>query len=204
MLNAYFGANHPVDGAARRRGAPGRRRRGDGDLQQGRRRARPRRRWRRPQVPSCRRRRPRWRGVIPSGRCFRASGQQRRGARRRRRRLWGHRKHGVVGDTVNLASRLESEAPVGEVVMATLRQATRCSSRSGRRLRVKGKAEPVQGDLQLFLLAGRPRRRPNSVPTARSSRRPPPVAPAPPRGRAQRRGAPGAGAGGPTTGRAIP
>lgn len=29
----------------------------------------------------------------------------------------GHRKHGVVGDTVNLAARLESQAPVGEVVI---------------------------------------------------------------------------------------
>ncbi|HSB39072.1 MAG TPA: adenylate/guanylate cyclase domain-containing protein [Gaiellaceae bacterium] len=29
----------------------------------------------------------------------------------------GHRKHGVVGDTVNLAARLESEAPVGGVVI---------------------------------------------------------------------------------------
>jgi adenylate cyclase len=29
----------------------------------------------------------------------------------------GHRKHGVVGDTVNLAARLQSEAPVGKVVL---------------------------------------------------------------------------------------
>jgi class 3 adenylate cyclase len=29
----------------------------------------------------------------------------------------GHRKHGVVGDTVNLAARLESAAPVGKVVV---------------------------------------------------------------------------------------
>ena len=29
----------------------------------------------------------------------------------------GHRKHGVVGDTVNLAARLESVAPVGQVVV---------------------------------------------------------------------------------------
>jgi class 3 adenylate cyclase len=29
----------------------------------------------------------------------------------------GHRKHGVVGDTVNLAARLESVAPVGKVVV---------------------------------------------------------------------------------------
>ena len=29
----------------------------------------------------------------------------------------GHRKHGIVGDVVNLASRLESEAPVGGVLV---------------------------------------------------------------------------------------
>jgi adenylate cyclase len=31
----------------------------------------------------------------------------------------GHRKHGLVGDTVNLAARLEGEAPVGEVVIGS-------------------------------------------------------------------------------------
>jgi adenylate cyclase len=29
----------------------------------------------------------------------------------------GHRKHGVVGDTVNLASRLEGAAPAGKIVV---------------------------------------------------------------------------------------
>jgi class 3 adenylate cyclase len=29
----------------------------------------------------------------------------------------GHRKHGVVGDAVNLAARLQTEAPVGQVVL---------------------------------------------------------------------------------------
>jgi class 3 adenylate cyclase len=29
----------------------------------------------------------------------------------------GHRKHGVIGDTVNLASCLEGRAPVGKVVV---------------------------------------------------------------------------------------
>ncbi len=29
----------------------------------------------------------------------------------------GYRKHDVIGDTVNLAARLESQAPVGEVVI---------------------------------------------------------------------------------------
>ena len=46
----------------------------------------------------------------------------------------GHRKHGVVGDTVNLAARLESVAPVGQVVVgAETRQLSRlapCSSGS--------------------------------------------------------------------------
>ena len=36
----------------------------------------------------------------------------------------GHRKHGVVGDTVNLASRLQAASPVGQVVVGaeTLRR----------------------------------------------------------------------------------
>jgi len=59
----------------------------------------------------------------------------------------GHRKHGVVGDTVNLASRLESEAPVGQVVIGaeTLRRlpAGAVVERLPE-LRVKGKAEPVE------------------------------------------------------------
>jgi class 3 adenylate cyclase len=29
----------------------------------------------------------------------------------------GHRKHGIVGDVVNLAARLEEEAPVGGVLL---------------------------------------------------------------------------------------
>lgn len=58
----------------------------------------------------------------------------------------GHRKHGVVGDPVNVAARLEKEAPVGAVVIgeATFRQL------GGGAIvealpphRVKGKEEPV-------------------------------------------------------------
>jgi class 3 adenylate cyclase len=59
----------------------------------------------------------------------------------------GHRKHGFVGDVVNLTARLQAEAPVGEVLIGedTFR-------RLGARavvvplppLRVKGKAEPVR------------------------------------------------------------
>ncbi len=59
----------------------------------------------------------------------------------------GHRKHGVVGDTVNLASRLESEAPVGEVVIGaeTLRRLPPGAVVERLpELRVKGKAEPVE------------------------------------------------------------
>jgi class 3 adenylate cyclase len=58
----------------------------------------------------------------------------------------GHRKHGVVGDTVNLAARLESSAPVDGIVVGaeTFRRlpdgtvAERLAE-----LRVKGKSEPV-------------------------------------------------------------
>jgi class 3 adenylate cyclase len=59
----------------------------------------------------------------------------------------GHRKHGVIGDTVNLAARLESEARAGEVLVG---------AETARRLppgtmvellpelHVKGKSEPVE------------------------------------------------------------
>jgi adenylate cyclase len=59
----------------------------------------------------------------------------------------GHRKHGLVGDTVNLAARLESEAPVGEVVIGagTLERLPESATvRPLPRLRVKGKEEPVE------------------------------------------------------------
>ena len=59
----------------------------------------------------------------------------------------GHRKHGVVGDTVNLASRLESEAPVGEVVLGaeTVRRLPPGTVVERMpELRVKGKSEPVE------------------------------------------------------------
>ena len=59
----------------------------------------------------------------------------------------GHRKHGVIGDTVNLAARLEGRAPVGHVVVG--------AETAGRlpdgavldrlpELQVKGKAAPVE------------------------------------------------------------
>jgi adenylate cyclase len=52
-----------------------------------------------------------------------------------------------VGDTVNLAARLESEAPVGEVVIGagTLERLPESATvRPLPRLRVKGKEEPVE------------------------------------------------------------
>ena len=58
----------------------------------------------------------------------------------------GHRKHDVTGDTVNLAARLESQAPVGEVVIG---EGTYRSLPPGTLveqappLRLKGKSEPV-------------------------------------------------------------
>jgi adenylate cyclase len=59
----------------------------------------------------------------------------------------GHRKHGVVGDTVNLASRLQAEAPVGEVVLGaeTVRRLPPGTVVERLpELHVKGKAEPVE------------------------------------------------------------
>jgi adenylate cyclase len=58
----------------------------------------------------------------------------------------GHRKHGVVGDTVNLAARLEGQAPVGEVVIGAgtydrLPEGSRAEVLTP--LVVKGKTEPV-------------------------------------------------------------
>ena len=67
----------------------------------------------------------------------------------------GHRKHAVVGDTVNLAARFESSAPVGEVVMG---QPTYDGLPEGTTVQVlepmqlKGKSQPVPA----FLLKGLP------------------------------------------------
>jgi class 3 adenylate cyclase len=58
----------------------------------------------------------------------------------------GHRKHGIVGDVVNLAARLQSEAPVGGVLIGAetfRRLGARASVEPLPPLRVKGKSEPV-------------------------------------------------------------
>jgi len=59
----------------------------------------------------------------------------------------GHRKHGVVGDTVNLAARLESVAPVGQVVVGAETAAALPPGAVLERLpplELKGKGEPVE------------------------------------------------------------
>ncbi len=62
----------------------------------------------------------------------------------------GHRKHGVVGDTVNLAARLESVAPVGGVVIGAETAAALPAGAVVERLpplHVKGKEEAVDAYL---------------------------------------------------------
>jgi adenylate cyclase len=58
----------------------------------------------------------------------------------------GGRTHTVIGDTVNLAARLEAEAPVGGVAVGpeTVRRLVGARTESLGRLQVKGKAEPVE------------------------------------------------------------
>ncbi len=59
----------------------------------------------------------------------------------------GHRKHGVVGDTVNLAARLEAAAPVGAVVVGAETAAALPPGAVLERLpalEVKGKEDPVE------------------------------------------------------------
>ena len=58
----------------------------------------------------------------------------------------GHRIHGVFGDTVNLGSRLEGQAPAGGVVIAAMtreRLPEDVRVRPLPPLQVKGKSEPV-------------------------------------------------------------
>jgi class 3 adenylate cyclase len=59
----------------------------------------------------------------------------------------GHRKHGVVGDTVNLAARLEAQAPAGEVVIGAgtyERLPDGAVVQPLPRLQVKGKEQSVE------------------------------------------------------------
>jgi len=59
----------------------------------------------------------------------------------------GHRKHGVVGDTVNLAARLESEAPIGKVVVGAETAAALPPGAVLERLpplQVKGKGDAIE------------------------------------------------------------
>jgi adenylate cyclase len=58
----------------------------------------------------------------------------------------GHRKHDVIGDTVNLAARLESQAPVGGVLIGEVTRAHLPEASAVEELppmRIKGKADPV-------------------------------------------------------------
>jgi adenylate cyclase len=62
----------------------------------------------------------------------------------------GHRKHGVIGDTVNLAARLEGEASAGEVVVGAEtahRLPPGTTLELLPELRLKGKTEPVEAYL---------------------------------------------------------
>jgi adenylate cyclase len=69
----------------------------------------------------------------------------------------GHRKHGVVGDTVNLAARLQTEAPVGEVLLGAETVRRLPPGAVVERLpdlHVKGKGQPVEAYVLRRLGAG--------------------------------------------------
>ena len=165
--------HRPAHGAGRRRSAPDRRRRADGDLRQGGRRPRASgaRRTRRPAPPAHRPARvsrehegwPRFRVGVNSGEVHAGLVG---GAR-------GHRKHGIVGDVVNLAARLQSEAPVGGVLIGeeTFRRlGPRASVEPLPPRRVKGKNAPVTAYVlhRLDRVARRRLLAPRPAPTASS------------------------------------
>ena len=67
----------------------------------------------------------------------------------------GHRKHGVVGDVVNLAARLQAAAPVGSVLIGeeTVRaRGSRAIAEPNPPMAVKGKREPVRSYVLLGLV----------------------------------------------------
>jgi class 3 adenylate cyclase len=71
----------------------------------------------------------------------------------------GHRKHGIVGDVVNVAARLQSEAPVGDVLIgdATFRRlGGRAVVQPVPPKRVKGKQQPVSSYLLRGVTRGTP------------------------------------------------
>ena len=129
---------------SRRRDRPAHRRRDDGHLQHARRSARPRRSAPPPPRSTSSARRPRWPPHTPTGRAF-ASGST------RARRSWASsargegRSYTVVGDTVNVASRLQAAAPVGGVAVgaATLRHLPGARVESLGALELRGKRDPV-------------------------------------------------------------
>ena len=68
----------------------------------------------------------------------------------------GHRKHGVVGDVVNLAARLQAAAPVGSVLIGeeTFRAlGSRAIVEPNPPTAVKGRREPVRSHVLLGLVS---------------------------------------------------